>query len=90
MFYTYVLEGKDGELYIGYTNDLKRRIREHGQGLNFSTRRYAPWKLIYYEASLEQSDAVRREGYLKTTQGRRLLKRRLKEHMYKRKKNLAD
>jgi putative endonuclease len=88
MFYTYVLEGVGGELYVGYTTDLKKRLQEHNQKLNSSTKRYGPWKLIYYEASLERLDSKRREGYLKTTQGKRLLKRRLKEYLYK--KNLAD
>ncbi len=83
MFYVYVLEGvKNKELYIGYTRDLKRRIQEHNQKLNFSTRRFTPWKLIYYEACLNKDDAKRREGYLKTTQGRRLLKLRLREYYY--------
>ncbi|KKT14604.1 MAG: GIY-YIG nuclease superfamily protein [Parcubacteria group bacterium GW2011_GWF2_44_8b] len=89
MFYAYVLEGVNGDLYTGYTKDLKKRVQEHNQGLNSSTKRYGPWKLIYYEASLNVIDTKRREGYLKTTQGRRLLKRRLKEYLYN-KKNLAD
>ena len=89
MFYVYVLESLDSDLYTGYTKDLRKRVKEHNQGLNFSTKRYGPWKLIYYEASLNEVDAKRRERYLKTTQGRRLLKRRLKEYFYN-KKNLAD
>ena len=89
MFYVYVLESPDDELYTGYTKDLRKRVKEHNQGLNFSTKRYGPWKLIYYEASLNEADAKRREKYLKTTQGRRLMKRRLKEYLYN-KKNLAD
>jgi len=84
MFYVYVLQSiKEGIIYIGCTSDLKRRLVEHNQGLNFSTKRYVPWKLIYYEACLDKEDATRREGYLKTTQGGRLLKRRLKEYLYK-------
>jgi putative endonuclease len=84
MFYTYVLHSnKFDEIYIGYTSDLKRRLVEHNQGLNISTKRYRPWRVIYYEACMEEQDARRREGYLKTTQGRRLLKRRLKEYYYK-------
>ncbi len=89
MFYTYILQSeKNKELYIGYTSDLKRRIKEHNQGLNFSTKRYMPWNIIYYEACLEESDARRREHYLKTTQGYRLIKRRIKDYMYK-SKNLT-
>jgi len=83
MFYTYVLESlKNGELYIGSTNDLKRRFVEHNQGLNLSTKRYVPWRIVYYEACLNRRDAERREQYFKKTQGKRLLKRRLKEFFY--------
>lgn len=83
MFYNYILQGiKNGNLYIGYTTDLKRRLKEHNQGLNKSTKPYRPWKLIYYEACLNELDAKRREKYLKKTQGQRLLKRRLKEYFY--------
>lgn len=57
----------NGDLYTGFTNDLKKRLKEHNQGLNFSTKRYMPWKIIYYEACLDKDDAVRRERYLKTT-----------------------
>ena len=50
MFYVYVLESlKNGELYTGYTSDLRKRVQEHNYGLNPSTKRYVPWKLIYYE-----------------------------------------
>ena len=83
MFYIYILESLvNKQLYIGYTSDLKRRLKEHNQGLNFSTKRYMPWKLIYYEACLDESDARRREKYLKTTQGSRLIKRRIKDYLY--------
>ncbi len=82
MFYTYVLKSKKfDELYIGYTDNLKRRLIEHNQGLNFSTKRYKPWAVIYYEACVFESDAKRRERYLKTTQGGRLLKIRLKDYL---------
>lgn len=82
MFYTYVLKSKGGEFYIGYTHDLKRRFLEHNQGLNLSTRKYRPWTIIYYECCVCESDAKRREKYLKTTQGGRLLKRRIKDYLY--------
>jgi putative endonuclease len=91
MFYTYVLESEtDDEFYVGFTSDLGRRVEEHNQGLNPSTSRYRPWKLIYYEACIDQDDAKRREGYFKTTQGKRLLKLRLKQYRYKRSKDLIN
>jgi len=86
-FYVYVLESKKkiGKLYIGYTDNLRKRLKEHNQGLNKSTRPFRPWQLVYYEACLNQEDAKRREKYFKTSQGRRLLKRRLKEYFYSKK-----
>jgi len=83
MFYIYVLESiKYGNFYTGYTINLKSRLKLHNQGLIFSTKPYLPWKLIYYEACLDENDAKRREHYLKTTQGHRLLRRRLKDYFY--------
>lgn len=82
-FYVYVLESQQNKSwYIGSTRDLVRRVKEHNLGLSPSTKQYQPWKLIYYEASLNEQDAKRRERYLKTSQGGRLLKRRVKEYLY--------
>ena len=82
-FYVYVLESqKNKSWYIGSTRNLVRRVKEHNLGLNRSTKAYVPWRLIYYEASLNEQDAKRREYYLKTSQGGRLLKRRVKEYLY--------
>ena len=86
MFYNYVLRSKkNNKLYVGYATDLKKRLKEHNQGKNQTTKAYRPWELIYYEACLNESDARRREYYLKTTQGIRLLKRRLKDYFYSKK-----
>ena len=86
MFYNYVLQSiKDKNLYIGYTPDLRKRLEEHNHGLARSTKPHRPWKIIYYEACLDKNDALRREKYLKTTQGQRLLKRRLKDYFYSQK-----
>lgn len=82
-YYVYLLESSNtSKLYIGYTRDLKKRLIEHNNGLNFSTKPYIPWRLIYYEASLNEKDARRREKYLKTNQGSRLIKRRIKEYLF--------
>jgi putative endonuclease len=78
-----VLESlKNANLYTGFTDDLKKRFEKHNKGLVHSTKPYKPWKLIYYEACLNKKDAMRREKYLKTSQGIRLMKRRLKEHFH--------
>ncbi|PIV44982.1 MAG: excinuclease ABC subunit C [Candidatus Nealsonbacteria bacterium CG02_land_8_20_14_3_00_37_10] len=84
--YVYILQStKNNDLYIGSTKDLKNRLQEHNRGLNFSTKPYRPWQLIHYEAYRNQKDAERREKYLKTNQGARLLKRMLKEYFYEQK-----
>lgn len=84
-FYVYVLESvKDNNRYIGYTKNLRKRLKEHEKGLSFSTKFRLPLKLIYFEGCLDEQDAKRRENYLKTTQGRRFLGLRLQE--YKRQK----
>ncbi len=71
MFYVYILQSKkDGELYTGCTNDLKKRFREHNNGLVFSTKLKKPHKIIHYEAFLNKKDAFMREKWLKTGWGR--------------------
>ena len=81
MFYVYALESlKNKKLYFGYTEDLKKRLKEHNSGETFSTKPYIPWKVIYYEACIKKEDAIRREKYLKTTQGKKMLKLRLSKY----------
>lgn len=85
MYYTYVLESTDGDFYIGYTADLKKRLGEHNGGKSTSTKNRQR-RVIYYEACVSQEDARRREKYLKTSQGRRMFKLRVKEYLYQRRK----
>jgi putative endonuclease len=81
MFYTYLLQSQvTATLYIGTTNDLKRRIKEHNSGESAYTKKYMPWEVIYYEAYTNKQDASRREKYFKTTQGHLAIKRMLKEY----------
>ncbi|OFW52979.1 MAG: excinuclease ABC subunit C [Actinobacteria bacterium RBG_13_35_12] len=70
MFYVYILQSqKDKGLYIGYTNNLKKRIKEHQSGQVFATKGRSPMKLIHYQGFLSQKDALETEKYLKTTRG---------------------
>ncbi|OGZ72534.1 MAG: hypothetical protein A2908_01530 [Candidatus Staskawiczbacteria bacterium RIFCSPLOWO2_01_FULL_38_12b] len=78
--YVYVLQSlKDRAFYIGYTTNLVIRLKQHNAKTNFSTKSRTPFKYIYIEACINEDDARRREGYLKTTQGGRFLKLRLRE-----------
>jgi putative endonuclease len=85
MFYVYVLKScLDGNLYIGHTADLRKRFCEHNSGKVRSTRERVPFELVYYEASRNLLDAIRREKYLKTTYGHRYLRARLKHDLWQR------
>ena len=84
MYYVYVLKStKDKNLYTGYTEDLKKRFKEHNAQRVSSTRHRAPLKLIYYEVCHSQYDALDRERYLKTAMGKRYIKNRLKHFFQK-------
>lgn len=66
MYYFYVLKStKDGNLYKGFTNNLKRRLDEHNTGLSKSTKGRRPFRLVYYEAFASRIDAKRREKQMK-------------------------
>ena len=82
MLYTYVLQSeKDNKFYVGFTKNLKLRFEKHNKGLVESTKNRIPFKLIYYEACLDQNDATKREKYLKSYHGRMFLKKRLKSYL---------
>ena len=82
MYYTYVLRSmKDMDFYTGATKNLKLRFEQHSKGLVESTRHRTPFTLIYYEACLNESDATKRERYLKSYHGKMFLKRRLKSYL---------
>ncbi len=74
-YYTYILKSqKNNSLYIGYTSDLKKRLKEHNSGKNQATRPFRPYVLIFYEAFLSKIDAQDRERYLKGGYGRKTIK----------------
>ena len=64
MYYVYLLISEDGQKYIGYTQDLRRRFTEHGRGGSQATKN-RNWDLVYYEAYSSEKDARRRERKLK-------------------------
>ncbi|MBP9761148.1 MAG: GIY-YIG nuclease family protein [Candidatus Magasanikbacteria bacterium] len=73
--------------YIGYTTDLKKRLSYHNAGINQSTKRYRPWKIIYAEAYLTKKDALGREKFLKSGSGWKFLKKQL-IYYFKEKNNI--
>ena len=82
MYYVYVLKSEfDGDMYTGYSNDIKQRLQQHNDGLVASTKNQRPFILVYFEACLNQQDATHREKYLKTSWGKRYIKARLKNYL---------
>ena len=76
MFVVYVLKSKIAKKsYVGVTNDMERRLKEHNAGKHFYTKRYTPWEVIHKEEFGNFPDAKNREKYLKSTTGRRFLKK---------------
>ncbi|PIQ89712.1 MAG: excinuclease ABC subunit C [Candidatus Omnitrophica bacterium CG11_big_fil_rev_8_21_14_0_20_42_13] len=79
MNYVYVLLSlKDHKFYIGFSEDVKKRLADHNAGRNTSTKSRRPFELIYYEAHFSKEDALRREVYFKTTKGKSTLKQMLR------------
>lgn len=81
-YYVYLLQSlRTSKFYTGYTSDLRKRFKEHQEGKSIYTKGRGPFKLIYYEASLDQFDAMARERYLKSGMGKRYLRNRLKRFL---------
>lgn len=76
----YILQSeRDLLLYHGYTTNVQRRLKDHNAGYTISTSKRRPLKLVYCELFISKKDAVRRESYFKTTQGKRMLKLHLRD-----------
>ena len=76
-YYVYMLISKSSKpvSYIGYTNNLKKRIKLHNSGKGAKFTRGRKWKLIYKEKFRSKSKAISREYYIKKN---RTLRNKLK------------
>ena len=82
MFYVYVLRSEsDSGFYIGFSTNLRARLKQHRDSESFATKSRGPWKLIYYEAYTEREDAEGRERFLKSGAGRRFLRAQLRHYL---------
>lgn len=79
--YVYILKSKTKNfIYTGFTSNLKKRFQEHNNKQELSTKFFAPFELIHYEAYKNKKDAIRREKYLKTTKGKTTPRTMLKDY----------
>ncbi len=80
--YVYILKSlKNDSFYIGYTTDLKRRFKQYNNGESQATKPFRPYKLIFYEAFLNNKDAKNREVYLKGGYGRKTINKLLAKYI---------
>ena len=76
MWYVYFLQLRNGDIYVGSTNDLKRRFASHQAGQVLSTRAYVPTVLKSYVAVETEEHARELERYFKTGSGKAVALRR--------------
>jgi len=79
MHYVYLIEStsEPGRKYTGYTDDLRKRLRNHNAGKNASTARHGPWHLHTYLAFSTKAQALLFEHYLKSGSGHAFANKRL-------------
>jgi putative endonuclease len=78
-FYVYVLESESnpGQIYTGYTTNLKQRLADHNSGKVPHTSKFLPWKIRSTTAFKDKTRAIAFERYLKSGSGRAFLRRHL-------------
>ena len=79
MYYVYMLRSvpNPDQTYVGFTEDLKTRLKAHNHGQSPHTSKHKPWTLITYLAFSEKNRAHSFEKYLKSHSGKAFAKRRL-------------
>ncbi|PIQ68788.1 MAG: endonuclease [Candidatus Taylorbacteria bacterium CG11_big_fil_rev_8_21_14_0_20_46_11] len=77
MYTVYVLiSQKNGDVYVGSTENIENRLSLHNKGRVRSTKAYRPWELLEIRTCTTRSEAVRLELFLKTGQQKEMLRKR--------------
>ncbi|MBI5858588.1 MAG: GIY-YIG nuclease family protein [Sphingobacteriales bacterium] len=75
MYYVYAIRSLSRNyIYVGFTNNIERRLNEHNKGENRSTAAYKPFELFFKERFETRIEARAREKYLKSGVGKEFLK----------------
>jgi len=73
--FVYVLRSlQDGTFYVGATDNINERIKQHNRGESLSTKKKTPWELMRVEKYDSKTLALKRERFLKTGKGREALR----------------
>ena len=78
-FYVYILQSKANpeSFYIGFTEELRTRLKIHNSGQVHHTAKFSPWRIKTAVAFTERQRAIEFERYLKSASGRAFAKKRL-------------
>ncbi len=80
MFWTYVIQNPAGQFYVGHTDNLSARVKNHNRTDKIAgkfTRKDGPWTLVWSEEHPNRSSAMRREREIKKWKSARLIRTRL-------------
>jgi putative endonuclease len=80
MFYVYLIESlsDSAQIYVGQTDDLRKRLKTHNAGGSPHSAKFKPWRLVTYIAFSDKQKAIAFERYLKSHSGRAFAKKRLR------------
>jgi putative endonuclease len=76
MYYLYILKSRTfPKTYVGISDNIERRLKEHNSGHSKFTQKYTPWDIIHTETLPDRPAARIREKYYKSAAGRRVIKK---------------
>ena len=79
MYFVYILKSlKNGKYYIGSTHNLDKRLKEHNEGKTKSIRAYIPYEIVYKETFTSNTEARKRENYIKKRKSRKFIEELIK------------
>ena len=75
-YMVYALQSQvDGRIYVGFSFDIEKRLKEHNSGKTKSTKGFRPWVIIFTEECTNRIEAREKEKYYKTGIGREKLRK---------------
>ncbi len=79
MYYVYIIKSitNPNQIYVGYTENIKKRLSDHNSGSSDHASKYKPWKLVMCLMFIDQEKATEFEKYLKSHSGRAFRDKRL-------------
>ena len=74
MYAVYILQSeKDGSYYVGFAEDVQKRLERHNSGGSRYTKNRGPWTLVYTEEYSDRPSAMKREREIKNWKSRKCI-----------------